>query len=508
MSLAQVRCRTTVGVDSHAVDVETHIGNGLPAFHIVGLPAAAVRESRERVRAALLHAGFEFPNRRITVNLTPADLPKDSGGFDLPIAIGVLVASGQLTGPDGRKPPDLDATELVGELSLTGKLRPVKGLLAIALGLMRDAPVRELIIPAADAAQAAVVPGLRAVAAGHLTTVCAHLDGSEPLAAIEPEPPAPADERTNGADFADVRGQAIARRALEIAAAGRHSLLMSGPPGAGKSMLATRLPSILPPATGADALESAAILALTGRFRPDAIAARPFRAPHHSASTAALIGGGNPPRPGEASLAHHGVLFLDELPEFSRAALEALREPLETGAVVVSRAARQVTFPAAFRLVAAMNPCPCGHLGTPDCRCSADQVQRYQRRVSGPLLDRIDLRITLARVDEQVLLGARPAESSSAIAQRVATATERQLARQGCPNALLDVAGVDRWCRPDADGHELLMRAAAGLRLSARALHRVQKVARTIADLAAREDLQAQDVREALGYRQGPNVVS
>ena len=494
MSLALVRSWTLVGIRACPVDVEVHVGNGLPAFHIVGLPEAAVRESRDRVRAALLHAGFEFPNRRLTVNLAPADLPKDSGRFDLPIALGILAAGGRID------PTRVAAFEFVGELSLTGRLRSTRGALAIALGLARQAAGRGLVVPSADAAEVAVVPGLFACAADTLAQVVASLSGGAPLPAVAARDLAAAD--TDTPDLADVRGQAQARRALELAAAGGHSLLMVGPPGAGKSMLAARLPSILPPLTQAEALETGAIAALSGRFDPARLLRRPFRAPHHSASAAALIGGGSVPRPGEASLAHHGVLFLDELPEFPRAALEALREPLETGRVLISRAARQVDMPASFQFVAAMNPCPCGYLGDKRCHCTPDQVARYQRRVSGPLLDRVDLQITLARTDEKLMLAADAAEPSAAVAERVAAARTRQLQRQGRPNSALAPAGVVRWCRPDADASALLARAAARLRLSARSLHRVQRLARTIADLAGADAIGTAAVAEALGYRQ------
>ncbi|MEB2317545.1 MAG: YifB family Mg chelatase-like AAA ATPase [Pseudomonadota bacterium] len=498
MSLALVHSRALLGAQAPAVTVEVHVANGLPAFHIVGLPAATVRESRERVRAALVHCGFAFPNRRLTVNLAPADLPKDSGRFDLPIAIGILVATGQL--PAER----VDGHELVGELSLTGALRPSPGLLAIALGLRRDHPDRRLVVPAAGGAEAAVVPGIRAFASSSLADVCAYFRGEVELSS--PSSPAAADETgVSGPqpDFADVLGQPAARRAAELAAAGRHSLLLIGPPGSGKSMIATRLASILPPLAEDEALATGAIAALRGLFDPRQLHRRPFRNPHHSASMAALVGGGNPPRPGEASLAHLGVLFLDEIPEFGRAALDALREPLETGRVEIARAGHAVTLPADFQLVAAMNPCPCGRFGSADCRCAPERVERYQQRVSGPVLDRIDLQLTVAPTDQTALLSAVPAEPSAGIARRVARAWRRQLDRQGGPNARLDAAGIGRHAPLTAEAHHLFAGAARRLRLSGRGMHRVLRVARTIADLEDTHAIGAAHVAEAVGYRRG-----
>ncbi len=496
MSLALVHSRALLGARAPAVTVEVHVANGLPAFHIVGLPAAAVRESRERVRAALLHCGFDFPSRRLTVNLAPADLPKDSGRFDLPIAIGILVATGQL--PAER----VAGHELVGELSLTGTLRPSPGLLAIALGLRADATGRCLVAPASDAAQAAAVPGIRALAADSLAGVCAHFRGEAPLAQAVACVPA-REDTTPGQqpDFADVLGQAAVRRAAELAAAGRHSLLLVGPPGSGKSMVAIRLASILPPLGEDEALETGAIAALRGLFDPGRLHRRPFRNPHHSASMVALVGGGNPPRPGEASLAHLGVLFLDELPEFGRGALEALREPLETGRIEIARAGHAISLPADFQLVAAMNPCPCGQFGSAACRCSPDRILHYQQRVSGPVLDRIDLQLTVAPTDQAALLAGTPAEPSAAIARRVARAWRRQLDRQGGPNARLDAAGIARHAPLPADARRLLADAATRLRLSGRGMHRIQRIARTIADLDEADTISVRHVAEAVGYR-------
>ncbi|MFA7665266.1 MAG: YifB family Mg chelatase-like AAA ATPase [Burkholderiaceae bacterium] len=502
MSLAVVRSRALVGMSAPPVDVEVHLGLGLPAFHIVGLPEAVVRESRERVRAALLHGGFDFPNRRLTVNLTPADLPKDSGRFDLPIALGILAASSQLPGKA------LDDIEFVGELSLTGDIRPIRGALAMAAAVAHDGEGRSLMLPAANAAEAALVETLCALAAGRLTDLVAQLRGTAAFERIDPARPGQGNEATGAGhfpaseiDFAQIKGHDQARRALEIAAAGRHSLLMLGPPGAGKSLLAAGLPGILPPMAGDEALASAAVTSLGGRFHARDYGQRPFRAPHHSASTIALVGGGANPRPGEISLAHNGVLFLDELPEFPRTALEALREPLETGRIALSRAARQIELPANFQLIAAMNPCPCGYLGDDRCRCPPERVRRYQDRVSGPLLDRIDLQIQVLPVDEWTLTSPTPGEPSAAIRARVGAAHDRQLRRQQQANAALGPAAIDRHCPLDPDALALLHTAARRLRWSSRALHRTIRVARTIADLAGRDPLTAADVGEAIGYR-------
>ena len=495
MTVAVVYSRALTGMHAPLVTVEVHLANGLPAFNLVGLPETEVKESRERVRAALQNAQFGFPARRITVNLAPAELPKESGRFDLPIAIGILVATGQL--PGNR----LHEYEFAGELALTGELRPIRGALAMTLKASGDR--RAFILPSASAAEAALVHDAVVHPARTLLEVCAHLTGHEALPRQAAAPAMAAGEATSHPDLSEVKGQPQARRALEIAATGRHSLLMIGPPGTGKSMLAQRLPGILPAMSEADALEAAAIQSLTGGFRLERWAQRPYRSPHHTASAVALVGGGSDPRPGEISLAHHGVLFLDELPEFDRRVLEVLREPLETGRIHISRAARQAEFPAQFQLVAAMNPCPCGYLGhvSGKCRCTPDQIIRYRGRISGPLLDRIDLQIEVPGIPADALRNSAPGESSSEVQARVEGARALQLARQGKPNALLAPKEIDKHCQPDAAGDALLRQAIARLNLSARAYHRVLKVARTIADLADAESLAANHIAEAIGYR-------
>ena len=491
MSLATAMSRASVGIEAPLVQVEVHITGGLPKFAIVGLPEATVRESKDRVRSAIINSRFEFPRRRITVNLAPAELPKDGSRYDLPIAVGILAATGQL------RPHRLQDHELIGELALDGALRRTGGSLPAALQV-RNAG-RILVIPAADAHEAELATGVRLLSARHLGEVHAQLTGESSPGPTGAAPPAgpPASE-----DLRDVRRQYTARRALELAAAGSHNLLMLGPPGTGKTMLATRLPGILPSMTEEESLESAMVRSVSALgFGPEDWGVRPFRAPHHSASSAAIVGGGAVPSPGEISLAHHGVLFLDELPEFSRLVLEALREPLESGSVTISRASRQASFPARFQFVAAMNPCPCGTLGDPagTCRCTAEQVARYRARISGPLLDRIDLHVEVPRLRDDHDSG--PGESSEAVRERVTMARAVQIDRAGKPNQGLSVSDLQRHCALAPSGRRLLARAMERLHLSARARDRVLRVARTIADLAQSNRIDDEYVAEAISFR-------
>jgi len=512
MSLAVVRSRAPAAGRAPEVTVEIHLANGLPSFSIVGLPDLEVRESRERVRAALSNCGFDFPVRRITVNLAPADLPKESGRFDLPIALGILAASGQIPAETVTHP--LAHREFAGELSLTGAVRPMRGAFAMACGTARAAAADpgstrtpELYLPAENAQEAALVPGVEVFGVTDLRALCAHLAGDGD-SRLTPAQASPLDATASAAapDMADVIGQRGARRALEVAAAGGHHMLMVGPPGAGKSMLAARLPSLLPPMTDTEALASAALLSSSAAgFSPQQWRRRPFRTPHHSSSAAALIGGRNPPQPGEITLAHLGVLFLDELPEFDRHVLETLREPLEAGSITISRAAWQTDFPAACQLVAAMNPCPCGWRGDPSgrCRCTPDVAGRYLRKLSGPLLDRIDIQIEIPALPSAELAGRAhtPGEATAAIAARVQTARERQVRRQGKTNRELSGRETDEFCSPDAAGEALMREAGERFGWSARAYYRVLKVARTIADLAGESMPTAAHIAEAIQYR-------
>ncbi len=493
MGTAIVYSRAIRGIHAPQVTIEVHISNGLPSLNIVGMLETAVKESKDRVRSALLNARFSFPQQRITINLAPADLPKEGGRFDLPIALGILVASGQLP------QESLANKECVGELGLTGELRAVPGILPTALAAVHQQ--RSLVLPADNAEEAVLIDGLPVCPATSLLDVCALLMGQQ---ACPPVIPKPAVSLHHYPDMADVRGQAQARRALEIAAAGGHSILFSGPPGTGKTMLASRLPGILPEMTDDEAVATATIYSVSGQgFNPEQWRIRPFRAPHHTASAVALVGGGSRPKPGEISLAHHGVLFLDELPEFDRRVLEVLREPLESGTITISRAANQAQFPAQFQLIAAMNPCPCGYLGESRCHCTEDQIRRYRAKISGPLLDRIDMLVEVPRLKESLLRPstAEKEENSHTIRQRVMAARDRQLSRAGKANNQLDNKECEAWCRLSDSDYQLLDNAVNRLGLSARAYHRILKLARTIADLAGEEMIQTSHLTEAITYR-------
>lgn len=501
MGFAQVHSCAVLGLRAPQVTVEVHMANGLPSFTLVGLADTEVREARERVRSAIQNSGLMFPtNQRITVNLAPADLPKDSGRFDLPIAMGILAASGQVDAQP------LQNHVLAGELSLSGELRPVRGALAMAMALQQPGAPLKWVLPAQSAEEAAWLPGVQVYRAAHLRDVVQALGaspGNQPTDGwqrlVTPSMPMPS---AYAPDLQDVRGQTSAKRALEIAAAGGHSLLMVGPPGSGKSMLAQRLVGLLPRLDDAQALASAAILSLAGHFSPAHWGHRVFRQPHHSATMAALVGGGVPPRPGEISLAHHGVLFLDELPEFSRHALEALREPLETARISLARSGHQVEYPAQFQLIAAMNPCPCGYLGANPsrCQCTPDQIQRYTARLSGPLLDRIDLRVEVMSLSPAQLHLAPLAEGSDQVRKRCQAAHHIAMQRQGVANHALSPSQLERLAiAPVAHKHLLTFAEAHGL--SARAVHRSLRVAQTIADLDGAGQIEQAHMAQALHFR-------